>query len=139
MIDLQALFDGMSLNEQRHRAKTQMTLGAMIEKLKGMKPTARVANLVSAQSYRGYYIDLAFEQKKGTRPASELLSECLDAMGKVFGGYKGGDFVMGALTPVWVANYGCCGERLVDIGIGGKITMAPEDDGPRPANEVKEE
>ena len=132
MFNLQALIDGMASAEQRDRAKSQMTLGAMIEKLKGMKPTARVANLVGAQSYRGYYIDMAFELKEGTRPASELLSECLDAMGKVFVGYKGGDFVMGALTPVWVADYGCCGDRLISIGPGGKITTAPEDDDPRP-------
>lgn len=55
------------------------------------------------------------------RPAAELLSECKAAMGQVFTGYKGGDYVMGALTPVWVANYGCGGVKLITLSAGGEI------------------
>ena len=36
-------------------------------------------------------------------------------MGQVFEGYKGGDFMMGALTPLWVAAYGNCGNKLLAI------------------------
>jgi hypothetical protein len=48
-------------------------------------------------------------------------------MGQVFGGYKGGDFVMGALTPVWVADYGCCGMKIMALHAGGKIETAEND------------
>ncbi len=59
-----------------------------------MPADAQVANLSSAHSYRGYYSDLALERDAGTRPAAELLAECKAAMGQVFTGYKGGDYVM---------------------------------------------
>jgi hypothetical protein len=31
-----------------------------------------------------------------------------EAIGKTYTGYKGGEYVMGKVTPVWVANYGNC-------------------------------
>lgn len=125
---LQALMDGMSMQWQRQRAETQMTLNELIAALEAMPEGAEVENLNSAHSYRGYYIDLAFELGEGHRPASDLLADCRAAMGEVFEGYKGGDFVMGALTPIWVANYGCCGTRLMAVHPNGKIKTAREED-----------
>jgi hypothetical protein len=118
---LAALLDGIIGQMQSERANTQMTLGKLIAALQEMPPGAEVANLNSAHSYRGYYNDLAFEQDDGTRPAVDLLVECVAAMGEVFNGYKGGDYVMGSLTPVWVARYGCSGEKLMKIRAGGEI------------------
>ena len=48
-------------------------------------------------------------------------------MGQVFCGYKGGDFVMGALTPVWVSEYGCCGPKLMALHVGGEVETAEDD------------
>lgn len=126
-MNIQALMDGMSAQWQRERAEMQMTLGELIAALEAMPEGAEVANLHSAHSYRGYYSDLAFEQSEGTRMAAELLAECKAAMGQVFCGYKGGDYVMGALTPVWVASYGCCGQKLMALHAGGKIETAEDD------------
>jgi hypothetical protein len=126
-VNLQALVDEMNAQWQRERAETQMTLGKLIAALEAMPDGAEVANLNSAHSYRGYYSDLAFEQGEGMRPASDLLAECKDAMGQVFCGYKGGDYVMGALTPVWLAGYGCCGPKLMALHAGGKIETAEDD------------
>lgn len=126
-MNLQALVDGMSAQWQRERAETQITLGKLIEALEAMPADAQVANLDNEHSYRGYYEDLAFERLDGTRPASELLADCKAAMGQVFQGYKGGDFVMGALTPVWVANYGCCGAKLMAIYAGGEVETAEDE------------
>lgn len=125
--NLQAIFDGMCAQQQRERAETQMTLGAIIEALEAMPAGSEVANLRDAHSYRGYYSDLAFERHDGTRPASELLDECKASMGQVFVGYKGGDFVMGALTPVWVSSYGSCGEKLMALPVGGGLETAADD------------
>jgi hypothetical protein len=127
MLNMQALVDGMSAQWQRERAATQLTLGALIAALEKMPADAQVANLRDPDSYRGYYSDLYFERHDGTRPAAELLAECKAAMGQVFTGYKGGDFVMGALTPLWVATYGCCGPKLMAAHAGGEVETAEDE------------
>jgi len=126
-MNMQALIDGMSAQWQRDRAETQMTLGKLIATLEAMPEGTEVANLNSAHSYRGYYSDLAFERDEGMRQAADLLAECKAAMGQVFCGYKGGDFVMGELTPVWVASYGCCGQKLMALHAGGDVETAEDD------------
>jgi len=126
-MNLQALMNGMSAQWQRERAATQLTLGALIATLEQMPADAQVANLRDPGSYRGYYEDLYFERHDGTRPAAELLAECKAAMGQVFTGYKGGDFVMGALTPLWVATYGCCGPKLMAAHAGGEVETAEDE------------
>ena len=126
-MDIQDLINDMSAKWQRERAETQMTLGKMIAALEAMPEGAEVANLNSAHSYRGYYSDLAFEHDEGVRAASELLDECKSAMGHVFCGYKGGDYMMGALTPVWVARYGCCGRKLMTLRASGEMETSEND------------
>jgi len=125
MINLQALVDGMSAQFQRERSETQMTLGKLIAVLEAMPADTSVAGLHSPHSYRGYYRDLAFEVE-GTTKARLLLAECRAAMGQVFGGYKGGDFMMGSLTPVWIANYGDCGDKLIALNPDGSIETAED-------------
>lgn len=126
-MNLQALIDGMSAQWQRERAETQLTLGELIAALENMPDDAQVANLCNPDSYRGYYSDLYFERHDGTRPAAELLAECKAAMGKVFTGYKGGEYVMGALTPLWVASYGRCGLKLMAVHAGGELETEDDD------------
>jgi hypothetical protein len=124
MMNLQAMVDGLSQQWQRERSETQMTLGALITALEAMPKDAEVANLCNPDSYRGFYCDLYFEKQEGTRPAVDLLADCKAAMGKVFTGYKGGDYVMGAPTPLWIAEYGDCGDRLMAVHAGGEIETA---------------
>jgi hypothetical protein len=126
-MNLQALIDGMSAQWQRERAETQMTLGKLIEILTTMGDTP-VAGLGELDSYRGYYADLAFEPTGKAVPATQLLAECQAAMGRVFTGYKGGEFVMGAKTPLWVAHYGQCGLKLIAVNPDGSIVTAADDD-----------
>ncbi len=125
---LQAMVNGMSAAWQRERAKTQLTLGALIDALEAMPEGTAVANLFDAHSYRGYYSDLAFEISDGTRPAADLLAECKAAMGAVFEGYKGGDFVMGALTPLWISEYGhSSGRKLMAVHADGTVEESQDD------------
>jgi hypothetical protein len=126
-MNLQAMINGMSAQWQRERAETQLTLGKLIDALESMPADAQVANLRDPDSYRGYYSDLYFERQEGTRPASELLADCKAAMGQVFTGYKGGDYVMGALTPLWIATYGCCGQKLMAVRADGELETAEDD------------
>ncbi len=124
---LQAMLSGMSAQWQRECAETQMTLGKMIQTLQAIPEGAMVANLGNMHSYRGYYRDLAFEGQSGLKPAAELLAECREAMGRVFEGYKGGDYMMGAKTPVWMADYGRCGWKIMDLFEGGYIETAEDE------------
>jgi hypothetical protein len=129
MIDFQALMDGMSHQHQRARAETQMTLGKFIVALQDMPPDTSICGLGGLDSYRGYYADLAFSPNRSPRRADELLTACRAAMGRVFEGYKGGEYVMGALTPLWIAQHGSGGgERIMAIRRDGNIETAPEDD-----------
>lgn len=120
-MDMQALLDGMSAKDQRERAKTQMTLGKMIHILESFEKNDKIDGIAEPHSYRGYYNDLAFESIEDKIEVSDALFMCQLVMGNVFEGYKGGDFVMGALTPVWLANYGNCGLKLMSIGNDGKF------------------
>lgn len=127
-MNMQALVDGLSAQWQRERAATQLTLGALIAALEAMPADAQVANLRDPGSYRGYYSDLYFERHDGTRPAAELLAECKAAMGQVFTGYKGGDFVMGALTPLWISTHGhSSGTKIMMVRAGGEVETAQDD------------
>ena len=128
MDKLQAMFDGMKSQWQKERAETQMTLGGLIERLKELPPTTEIQGLADLDSYRGYYHDLAFEPTDNYEQAGSILERCQDAMGEVFTGYKGGEFMMGALTPLWVAEYGCCGVKLIAINDDGTIETAEDDD-----------
>lgn len=127
MNDLQTFMDGFFAQLKRERSETQMTLGKMIDVLKTMPKDTQVANLISPHSYRGYYEDIAFEKRQGTRSAGELLSDCEKSVGRVFVGYKGGDYRMEETTPAWVAEYGCCGEKILSIGQDGYLETKQDD------------
>lgn len=107
--------------EREKRSREGLTLGELIDTLRSMSPDTKVSNLTFPHSYRGYYTDLAFEKESGTRLASELLSECESALHRTFCGYKGGEYGMNRETSVWVAEYGCTGERLIRLGSDGTI------------------
>jgi hypothetical protein len=126
---IQALLDGIRGGWQRERADTQMTLGKMISRLKEMHSIARVEGLEEPHSYRGYYEDLAFQPTGGFMRVGELLDLCSSAMGKAYEGYKGGTYVMGEHTPVWVAYYGHTGKRIIAINSDdGSIETANEEE-----------
>lgn len=70
-------------------------------------------------SYRGYYDQIAVGYDMEDRPQETVTVEvflalCKKALGQIFTGYKGGDFVMTADTKVWVANYGHCDGLVLD-------------------------
>ena len=127
-MDIQAIFDARSKTWRQERSESQLTLGDLIAALEQMPPETPV-NFDAPHSYRGYYCDLAFERSMETVFASQALSVCKsECLGKVFTGYKGGDYVMSKTTPVWIASYGCCGERFMQLKPNGSIETAPDSD-----------
>lgn len=124
---IQQLINLMGAQGQAERAQTQLTLGKLIDVLKAMDPVAQVPNLCDPHSYRGYYCDIAFELNVGTRSAMSLLTECENALGQTFEGYKGGDYTTNANTPVWVALYGSTGDKLIMVHPDGGITVEKDE------------
>ena len=133
---LQDMMDGGNARAQKERADGgQLTLGEFIAllELQG-NPDREILGFGKLISYRGYYCDLAFDPddvfigdslKSGKLPTvADLLAACRAAMGKVFEGYKGGDFMMGEATPLWVSPYGdSTGEKLVGLDSTGMVLM----------------
>jgi len=108
----QDYMDALSNQWQNERAAEQMTLGEAILILGAVNPGMVVKGVSDkARSYRGYYSDLAIEP--GETRVGDLLDVLKDSLGKTFTGYKGGDFVMKKNTPLWVANSGVCGDKLM--------------------------
>jgi len=127
MNNIQLLINGMNEQFQRERTESQMTLGSMIKKLESMPAEAIIKGLGSLNSYRGFYCDLAFAPTNKGETISSLLERCKSAMGEVFEGYKGGEYVMGSLTPIWLAGYGDTGDKIVAINDDGTIETTEYD------------
>ena len=124
---LQDMVDGMSARWQRERATTQWTLGKFIEVLETMPSDMMMDGIKSPHSYRGYYIDLAFEKEASRWTVEDTLKMLRGCLGEIFTGYKGGEFGMTKNTPVWVAHYGTCGKRITGINTAtGELVL--EDD-----------
>ena len=72
-------------------------------------------------SYRGYYSDLAFEPDGEEITVGEFLKVCENALDTTYEGYKGGDFLMGSNTPLWISSYGEVSSiAIMDIGVTGE-------------------
>lgn len=94
---------------------SQLTLGELILKLEAVDdkklPVIFDGNKfhpIGVGSWRGSYCELAIEYSSSGKVFSvkRFLKILKDTVSKTFVGYKGGNFLMGRTTPVWVANYG---------------------------------
>lgn len=95
-----------------------MNLGELINQLANFSPSAYVyidaspvaLSVSDAESYRGYYDDLALNVE-ATRDAkyssvSALLELLRGKLGGNIHGYKGGKYLVTSETRVWISNYG---------------------------------
>ena len=135
-MDIQTMLDNAVQAGRANTMKTskQLTLGELILKLEAIPKTWKdhegkdnektvrfnfeYLHPTALSSWRGSYREIAIEfSEKGYAPKlSEFISWLKEAIGKTYEGYKGGDFVMGKNTPVWVANYGHSGDTgIVDV------------------------
>ena len=89
-----------------------MTLGELIDYLKALPPSQAVHHGFSRpHSYRGCYEQLAFEPTPDTTVGA-MLACAIEALGKTFTGYKGGNYTMGGYIDCWIAEYGNTGDAL---------------------------
>lgn len=128
-MDLQALINTMSEVSQRERSGYHLTLGGLIDGLKALPADLPVifshdgTSPADPCSYRGYYHDLAFASADEPRSVGDVLSEASNALGKVFEGYKGGDYLMTERTPLWASEYGMASGWAV-LGLSVKDNKA---------------
>ena len=127
MNPIQALVNGMNAQAKAQRSETQMTLGKLIDRLSQLDPAMEIVGLCEPHSYRGYYSDLAFELCNEKRTVAEVLAMAKDCMGETFEGYKGGNFDMNLSTPVWVADYGSCGMKIMSVDDKGLLMLAKDE------------
>ena len=125
-MDMQKYLEMQSKIWAAERSATQLTLGEMILQLENMDPEIVIKGLGKLHSYRGYYSDLAFDTDTAEdKPVSLLLKECKLAMGSTYEGWKGGEYTMSKVTPLFVAEEGRSGLRLMAI-VDGKLVTSEE-------------
>lgn len=109
----------------RFAERGQITLGQLIQQLEVReRPNIVIYDFAmlaptTLASYRGYYEHLALGHTNEPRfevTVADLLDRLREAVGQVFTGYKGGDYLMSENTPLWVANSGCTGGTAV-VGV----------------------
>lgn len=128
MNTIQAIVNQANTDAQKQRSTEQMTLGTLIQRLEQFDPGKLVSGVRRAISYRGYYCGLAIEPQGESVTAGRLLEICRGAMDNVLEGYKGGEYIMGRNTPVWVASYSELGPRLISIDDDGSFELAEDTD-----------
>ena len=116
---IQAVLDSISEAAKTTRSDYHLTLGELINILENAKPNVNVLfsngqSPASPRSYRGYYSDLSFEFGPLVTVGEFLKILRSEVLDQVFIGYKGGDFVMSADTPLWRSTYGVAsGEAII--------------------------
>ena len=117
-MDIQKLMDVMGEADLRTRSRYHLTLGRLVEALMVAPISTRVeydcgGGPTEPHSYRGYYSDLAFQNAGEPVPVEQVLIDAKAAFGAEFTGYKGGEFLMGPDTPLWLSSYGDAGGRAI--------------------------
>jgi hypothetical protein len=131
-MDLQKLMDMMSNTARDTRKEYHVTLGKLISHIKATLAVYKERSVGVCHdgvffddkeyvgpptSYRGYYADLAFEPQEHFMSAADLLKILEEqVLDKKLEGYKGGEYLMGADTPLWIDHSGVAnGVAVVDI------------------------
>lgn len=93
----------------------QLTLGELILRLEAI-PDKKLPVIFDGKRYyptridswRGSYCELAISYSPTSchMTVKGFLNLLRNTIGRTLIGYKGGNFMMGKTTPVWVANYG---------------------------------
>lgn len=106
----------------------QVTLGELVARLESADQSKPVKfdNGKSPghfNSYRGYYdmVAISWGEKCSVGQFLELAK---NAVGRTFTGYKGGEYTMTKMTPVWVSEYGrCSGVGVIDVDTSGDTVI----------------
>jgi len=110
-----------------------MMLKDLITALEAADPNQTVRHgFTNPHSYRGTYMDLAFEPAANVTVAA-MLADARSALGATYQGYKGGDFTMDAYTDCWLTEEGSTGETLGSLLLELMIATPGTPREPQPA------
>ena len=83
-----------------------MTLAELITVLEAADPNLVLPDgFTNPHSYRGDYMDLAFEPASNVT-VGQMLADARSALGTTYQGWKGGDFEMRDYTDCWLSMEG---------------------------------
>lgn len=128
-MEMQGLGLGKAL--QSGRSRYHLTLGQLLDFLGKVDESLVVEfdvgkSPAKPHSYRGYYEDLAIQESPFQVTVKEFFGEMMKTLGAPFQGYKGGEYVMGADTPLWKGDYGTTLHSRAIMGVSkkdGKIIL----------------
>lgn len=106
-------------------ASGMIPLGEIHAKLEGLHSDMQVefsdgGAPTCPHSYRGFYRFLALERTTDPVMVNQFRDMVESAIGGTFEGYKGGEYTMSRMTPVWVAPYGDTSDRgIVGVSVEG--------------------
>lgn len=105
-----------------------MNLGDLITALEAADQNITCTNgFTNPHSYRGDYMDLAFEPATDV-PVRDMLAAAQAALDTTYTGYKGGEFNMTADTWCWLSAYGdASGETLSPLSLQAMLTQPTAD------------
>jgi hypothetical protein len=73
--------------------------------------------------------DLAFETGSAPSTVADMRKRCARAAVDTYTGYKGGDYTYDERTPLWRAQYGCCGPAIMAATqIDGALILVTKDE-----------
>ncbi len=118
MMDIQKMVDYMNAAMKGARSGYHVTLGELIEACELVDAEVLVmyedgTSPASPDSYRGYYSDIALAGQTEKKTAGDLLKELREVIDTELTGYNGGEFMMGADTPLWKSPYGECSDLAI--------------------------
>lgn len=104
----------------------QMTIDDVLETLYYLRDDLGVVEVcrVNAEggSYRGYYHEFYLQKSSSSVSINKLITFFnTEVLGEWFEGYKGGEYIMGYDTQVFIASYGCTGSALVGFRVDGNL------------------
>lgn len=110
----------------RLRSQDHMTLGDLVYRLRELHPGVMVHLGDAVYSYRGDYRQACLEPKAPGMEAHQLADELEAQFGSEREGWKGGMFVMGSGTYVYVVEWGSTGPMLIGIDWDGTVVTCQE-------------
>lgn len=123
---LDALNEGLQRATQIQRTHYHLTLGKLIFALNAKCDEADPWHVefsdtggypCAPQSYRGYYEDLAFEERTDGRLSVKALHGiCVATLGTTITGYKGGDYTVDSDTVLWRSAWGEASDEAI-VGV----------------------
>ncbi|MGW4270832.1 hypothetical protein ACWEGQ_00340 [Streptomyces seoulensis] len=101
-----------------------MNLGEIITRLQAADPNQTIRHgFTNPHSYRGDYMDLAFEPATNVT-VTDMLTAARSALNTTYQGYKGGTFTMTSDTWCWLSEYGdASGETISPMTLDYMLTQ----------------